>query len=44
MVTLVLNLSVVELDVPIGIYPRFYVELVYRATDAPLPSQIVEDP
>ena len=29
---------------PTGIHPRFHVELVRRAADDPLPSQIVEDP
>ena len=28
---------------PIGIHPRFHVELVRRATDDPLPGQIVDD-
>jgi len=32
-----------ELNVPIGIYPRFYVKLVRRAADDLLPSQIVDD-
>ena len=28
---------------PTGIHPRFHVKLVRRATDDPLPSQIVDD-
>ena len=28
---------------PTGIHPRFHVELVRRASDNPLPSQIVDD-
>ena len=35
---------VIELNTPTGIYPRFHVELVRRAAEDPLLSQVIDDP
>lgn len=35
--------DVYELDVPIGIHPRFFVDLLRRDPNDPLPSQITDD-
>jgi hypothetical protein len=43
-VTGVPHASVVELNTPTNIYPRFHVELVRRAPQNPLPSQVTDDP
>ncbi|KAI0994170.1 hypothetical protein K3495_g14012 [Podosphaera aphanis] len=42
-VTKVISPHVIELDVPSGIHPRFHVQLIRRAGQDPLPSQVVDD-
>ncbi|KAI0992351.1 hypothetical protein K3495_g15835, partial [Podosphaera aphanis] len=42
-VTKVISPHVMELDVPSGVHPRFHVQLLRRAGQDPLPSQIVDD-
>ncbi|KAI1006336.1 hypothetical protein K3495_g1880 [Podosphaera aphanis] len=42
-VTIIISPHVVELDVPSKIWPRFHVELVRKAGDDPLPSQVQDD-
>ena len=39
----VLSPHVVELDVPSKIWPRFHVDLLRKANEDPLPSQIIDD-
>ena len=39
----VISPHVVELDVPSRIWPRFHVQLLKRASEDPLPSQILDD-
>ncbi|KAL5597079.1 uncharacterized protein BROUX77_007027 [Berkeleyomyces rouxiae] len=42
-ITKVVSPHVVELDVPTGIYPKFHVDLLKRASENPLPSQENDD-
>ena len=42
-ITKIISPHVVELDVPSKIWPRFHVELLRKANDDPLPSQIQDD-
>lgn len=42
-ITKIISPHVVELDVPSKIWPRFHVELLRRASEDPLPSQILDD-
>ena len=42
-VTKVISPHVVELDVPSKVFPRFHVELLRRASEDPLPSQLSDD-
>jgi hypothetical protein len=39
----VLSPHTVRLDMPTGVYPVFYVDLIRPAASDPLPSQIVDD-
>ena len=42
-ITRIISTHVVELDVPSGIWPRFHVELLRKASEDPLPSQYLDD-
>ncbi|KAI0997510.1 hypothetical protein K3495_g10679 [Podosphaera aphanis] len=42
-VTRVISPHVVELDVPSKIWPRFHVDLIRKASEDPLPSQLQDD-
>ena len=39
----IISPHVVELDVPSKIYPKFHVELLRKASEDPLPSQVTDD-
>lgn len=42
-ITNVISTHVVELDLPSKIWPRFHVELLYKTSEDPLPSQTHDD-